>query len=219
VIEVGIVTQDTWVNLDYNSNLRLANDDFRRPIQLTSNMSTVATDNEELQALRQLIQAAPLSDEAKSMIQQVIDNQYKISAEEVLAIWRIFGQQQKIIPGLNSQILWVETGTSLAGMKHILKHKEDFANQGVPETKLLELAEAATKVGYPAGFQGKGKKGRPILLLYFYDKPLGVAITVGNNGFVVGMNPRNFQEMLTQSGVTEDKIKEVSSWPQIKLNS
>ena len=57
-----------------------------------------------------------------------------------------------------------------------------------------------------------GGPGRPILLLFFHDKPIAVAISVGDNGFVAGMNPRNFEEFRDEAGISLD-LMNIPTWP------
>ncbi|VUC31287.1 unnamed protein product [Clonostachys rosea] len=187
---------------------------------MLSNSKTVdimATESQEKQLIENeiaKIEASELDQPSKDLILQVLQDGRKLSVDEVRRIWKLLSDEQKDKFGLTSRILWLEEGNHRAGRNHILKHKEEFANKGIPEEKLDELAEAATQVGYPAGYQGKGL-GRPIVLLYFYNDPVAVAISVGANGFVVGMNPKNFGQMITKLGISPDVVREVSSWPRV----
>ena len=73
----------------------------------------------------------------------------------------------------------------------MLKHAEEFEQLGIQETELEEVARSATTMGDFAGSQGgnsRGRTGRPVLLLVYKDTPLAVAISIGSNGFIVGMN-------------------------------
>jgi len=53
------------------------------------------------------------------------------------------------------------------------------------------------------------------LLLYFYDKPIAVAINVGSNGFVIGMNPRKFREIVKKAGISSEDLLAIASWPHV----
>ncbi|KAF2127571.1 hypothetical protein P153DRAFT_358444 [Dothidotthia symphoricarpi CBS 119687] len=145
------------------------------------------------------------------LIAKALKNNVKITTEEVMRIWQI--STSRNIPGLTHEILWIEQGTDRAGYKHMLKHKADFEKVGVSEDKLAEVAEAATTVGKPGGMQGNKSPGRPILGLFFHKKPLAVAISVGSNGFVVGMNPSNFDNFLEKAGIDQNEVEELHSWP------
>ena len=99
----------------------------------------------------------------------------------------------------------------------MLKHKEQFASQGVSETQLAELAEAATTVGKYIGQQSKqaGAKPRAIFVLYFYDKPLAVAISIGTNGFLFGMNPRAVSKDMAKAGLSNSDLLPLHGWPKV----
>ncbi|QYO62985.1 hypothetical protein [Leptolyngbya sp. 7M] len=86
-----------------------------------------------------------------------------------------------------------------AGLVHILAaHATDFTNQGIPEDRIVDAVVAAVTKGTDVGSQGK-KVGRRI-----YEVNLGealgipglgvrrIAVTVGDNGFIVGANPVSF---------------------------
>ncbi|KAA8910104.1 hypothetical protein FN846DRAFT_775552 [Sphaerosporella brunnea] len=137
-----------------------------------------------------------------------------MTSEKVLRIWQLADVTR--IPGLTKSIIWVEKGNNTAGLEHILRHAPDFEKEGVVGgDKLMELAEAATKVGRQ-GEKGQGKGGgRPIFGLSFHGQPLAVAISVGSNGYVVGMNPSSLEKFLAQNKLDEEALKEFHSWPAV----
>ena len=68
--------------------------------------------------------------------------------------------------------MWLENGTDTAGLNHIItEHADDFLNKKI------------------VGYQGRGT-GRPIYEFTYNGEIHKVAITVGNNGFIVGANPK-----------------------------
>lgn len=86
-----------------------------------------------------------------------------------------------------------ETGNRRAGLQHILEeHSREFSR--FEPQQLTELAEASTSIGLPMGVQGNARRGRPIFGLFFYGEPLGVAVQVGSNGFVVSMNQKSLDQ-------------------------
>ncbi|WP_274561708.1 Hint domain-containing protein [Streptomyces spiramyceticus] len=91
----------------------------------------------------------------------------------------------------DGKIVFLEEGNSRAGLKHIIEeHADDFERSGIAREDIPDLVmEAATK-GKKVGTQGKGD-GRPIYEVEFKGKKRRVAVTVGNNGFVVGANPKS----------------------------
>ena len=89
----------------------------------------------------------------------------------------------------SGQIVFIETGNANAGLGHIVaQHAQDFANIGVSETGIVQLLMRALREGNIVGYQGAGV-GRPIYETLVNGVSRRIAITVGNNGFVVGANP------------------------------
>lgn len=90
--------------------------------------------------------------------------------------------------------MWLEQGNATAGFRHMQTDKkvQDFERAGIPAAqqpqKLPVLVEAHTTVGRHVGFQGK-RKDRPIMSTYVDGRVQRSAVTVGANGYVVGMNP------------------------------
>jgi filamentous hemagglutinin len=83
----------------------------------------------------------------------------------------------------------LETGNSKAGLQHIMNaHGEDFANIDVPAVKIPEVIMQAVTQGKLVSYQGAGT-GRPIYEVTMNGQTLRIAVTTGNNGFIVGANP------------------------------
>ncbi|MBN2837780.1 MAG: hypothetical protein JXM74_03410, partial [Fusobacteriaceae bacterium] len=93
-----------------------------------------------------------------------------------------------IIKNNKGKIIWLEIGNEKAGLEHILSHSADFVAKGVPKNEISNLIMSALKENKVVGYQGKGT-GRPIYETMYKGKKLNIAITVGENGFVVGANP------------------------------
>ncbi|WP_405899961.1 virulence factor [Streptomyces sp. NBC_00727] len=86
-------------------------------------------------------------------------------------------------PGL--PIAWLETGNVNAGLIHIIfRHAGEFANAGVRIENIPALVSKALTDGARVGTQN----GRPIFEVVFQGKTQRVAISVGDNGYVVGAN-------------------------------
>jgi hypothetical protein len=84
------------------------------------------------------------------------------------------------------KIIFLENGNSRAGLLHIKgRHAGDFANLGVPESKIGKLVFTAVTEGSVVGTQ----RTRPIYEVLFEGKAYKVAVSVGDNGFIVGANP------------------------------
>ncbi|KAI9924193.1 hypothetical protein ASPWEDRAFT_42625 [Aspergillus wentii DTO 134E9] len=160
----------------------------------------------------------PIDEEWKVLLQELLTKGVKVSLNDVKRIWQLAMNRISYIEDLESRILWVETGNERAGLAHILKrHLGEF--EEYDSDKLLELAEASTSVGLPMGIQGKIGRSRPIFALFFYGKPLGIAVQVGSNGFVVSMNKKSLDELARKNPQHGDVnqlkalLQESHSWP------
>jgi hypothetical protein len=86
----------------------------------------------------------------------------------------------------NGKIIFLENGNSRAGLRHIVDaHGSDFANIGVPHDKIADLVFTAVIDGKVVGTQ----RTRPIYEVLFDGKIYRIAVSVGDNGFIVGANP------------------------------
>lgn len=59
---------------------------------------------------------------------------------------------------------------------------------GVPEAQIPEVVMRAASEGKLVGYQGAGQ-GRGIYEILLHQQNQRIAVTVGNNGFIVGANP------------------------------
>jgi uncharacterized protein YukE len=112
------------------------------------------------------------------LLEELASNGVKHDPDKVLLI------------GKNSdgKIIFLEDGNAKAGLQHVMDHADQFADIGVPREKVSQFVFDAATTGKVVGYQGKGT-GRPIYELLFEGRPYKVAVTVGNNGFIVGANP------------------------------
>jgi len=102
-----------------------------------------------------------------------------------------FTPENVVATGRNSsgQVIFLETGNSKAGLQHIVKaHGEDFAKIGIPEAKIPDIVMQAATQGKLVGYQGRDT-GRPIYEIMINGATHRIAVTTGNNGFIVGANP------------------------------
>ena len=67
-------------------------------------------------------------------------------------------------------------------------HGEDFANIGVSQVKIPDVVMQAATQGKLVGYQGAGTS-RPIYEITINGQTQRIAVTTGNNGFIVGANP------------------------------
>ena len=92
----------------------------------------------------------------------------------------------------DGKLVWLENGSSSAGLEHIMTHADDFAAKGISKNQIQDLVMEALNKGEIVAYQGRGQ-GRPIYEVIFNGEKQRVAITVGNNGFIVGANPSSIR--------------------------
>ncbi|WP_207548499.1 RHS repeat-associated core domain-containing protein, partial [Methylobacterium indicum] len=90
----------------------------------------------------------------------------------------------------NGNVVFLESGNIKSGLNHIIqKHGSDFASIGVPEGEIKDVVMRAVTEGNIIGYQGAGT-GRPIFELPLNGYRQRIAVTIGDNGYIVGANPR-----------------------------
>lgn len=83
-------------------------------------------------------------------------------------------------------VAWLEKGTVNAGLTHIMfRHAGEFANAGIRVEDIPAVVKTALTQGTRVGTQGAG---RPIFEVTFNGKVHRVAVSVGDNGYVIGAN-------------------------------
>jgi hypothetical protein len=92
----------------------------------------------------------------------------------------------------SGRVVFLETGRGGpggSGLAHIIeRHGNQFAGRGITQDQLPDAIMTAVTEGRIVGFQGSGT-GRPIYEFTFNGRTHHAAITVGENGYVVGANP------------------------------
>ncbi|MDF3864914.1 hemagglutinin repeat-containing protein, partial [Pseudomonas denitrificans (nom. rej.)] len=115
-----------------------------------------------------------------SLLDELTANGVKFTPENVIATTR----------SSSGKVVFLETGNSKAGLQHIIEeHGSQFAQMGVSEAQIPGVVMRAVSEGKLVGYQGSGV-GRPIYELNINGQTQRIAVTVGDNGFVVGANPR-----------------------------
>lgn len=90
----------------------------------------------------------------------------------------------------SGKIIFLEKGNSKAGLQHIAEqHGSQFAQIGVSEARIPDVVMKVVTEGKVIGYQGTGT-GRPIYETIINGKKYNIAVTVGNNGYIVGANLR-----------------------------
>jgi hypothetical protein len=90
----------------------------------------------------------------------------------------------------DGRLAFLETGSSNGGLVHIIEeHGKHFADVGIHADQIPEAVMTAVTRGKIIGYQGKGP-GRPVFDFVFNDTQHRMAVTIGDNGFIVGANPK-----------------------------
>ncbi|WP_353931455.1 hypothetical protein WJM97_02370 [Okeanomitos corallinicola TIOX110] len=99
----------------------------------------------------------------------------------------------KIAKQADGKIVFLEEGKpgrKGSGLLHILeRHKEDFAKRGISEDEIADVVIIAVTNGIFLGYQGTVEPRREIYEVKFKGKKHYIAVTVGDNGYIVGANP------------------------------
>ncbi|MCL6750626.1 hypothetical protein KBT16_06375 [Nostoc sp. CCCryo 231-06] len=96
----------------------------------------------------------------------------------------------RIAKQADGKIVFLEEGNAEAGLQHILQeHSLEFANQGIEPSQIPDAIITAVTQGKIIGYQGR-KKTRTIYEINFNGKIQYICVTVSDNGYIVGANPR-----------------------------
>ena len=115
-----------------------------------------------------------------NLLDELANSGVKYNPEDIVAITKT----------ADGKLVWLENGTDAAGLNHIIiEHAGDFLNKGITQEQIPDYIMNALENGKIIGYQGRGT-GRPIYEFIYNGENHKVAITVGNNGFIVGANPK-----------------------------
>ena len=115
-----------------------------------------------------------------NLLDELANSGVKYNPEDIVAITKT----------ADGKLVWLENGTDTAGLNHIItEHADDFLNKGITQEQIPDYVMNALENGNIVGYQGRGT-GRPIYEFTYNGEIHKVAITVGNNGFIVGANPK-----------------------------
>jgi uncharacterized Zn-binding protein involved in type VI secretion len=115
-----------------------------------------------------------------SLVDELTANGVKFTRENLVAVVR----------DPTGRIIFLETGDSQSGLQHIVaRHKTEFAQRDVSEAEIPKVLMDAIMEGNIVGYQGKGT-GRPIFETVINGTPQRLAISIGSNGYIVGVNPK-----------------------------
>ncbi|XWK88023.1 MAG: hypothetical protein U7127_28205 [Phormidium sp.] len=117
------------------------------------------------------------------LIAELIQNGIRCTPENIVRIAKL----------ADGKIVFLESGNSKAGLQHILEnHAADFSNKGISSEQIPDAIITAVTQGTIVGYLGTGNKPRPIYQVYFQGTSQYIAVTVSENGFIVGANPTSF---------------------------
>ena len=115
-----------------------------------------------------------------NLLDELANSGVKYNPEDIVAITKT----------ADGKLVWLENGTDTAGLNHIItEHADDFLNKGITQEQIPDYVMNALENGKIVGYQGRGTE-RPIYEFTYNGEIHKVAITVGNNGFIVGANPK-----------------------------
>lgn len=86
----------------------------------------------------------------------------------------------------DGRVIFLENGHSWAGLRHIItRHEEDFVRSGIVREDIAHAVMTAVTEGKIVGMQGN----RPVYEVSYKGQEQLIAVTVSNNGYIVGANP------------------------------
>jgi len=111
------------------------------------------------------------------LIQKLKDNNIKFNENKIM----------RMTKDADGKVVWLEEGNSNAGYQHILEeHAGDFANQGISPEQIPDYVMDAVTNGEVIGTQGR-PPGRPIYSFEYNGEIREIAVTIGDNGFIVDL--------------------------------
>ena len=86
----------------------------------------------------------------------------------------------------DGRVIFLEDGSSWAGLQHIVtRHEEDFVRRGIAREDMAQAVMTAAIEGEIVGMQGN----RPVYKISDKGQEQLIAVTVSDNGYIVGANP------------------------------
>ena len=112
-----------------------------------------------------------------NLIGELANSGVKYNPEDIVAI----------IKTADGKLVWLEKGNSRAGLEHIMQHADQFATKGISIEKIPDFIMHAIANGKVVGTQ----RTRTIYEVMYEGRLQRVAISIGDNGFIVGANPKS----------------------------
>ncbi|EXF81594.1 hypothetical protein CFIO01_03798 [Colletotrichum fioriniae PJ7] len=140
------------------------------------------------------------SEATKRVIRDIQKDGHKITPDNVVRAWHVpMTSDFPTPPGAAGRLpnMYLEKGDSRSGLIHMCDKPSkvtSWIGVGIPaeaqREKLPVLVEAATTAGRHIATQGR-KNDRHVMSTYVEGRVMNTAITVANNGYIVGANPRS----------------------------
>lgn len=122
---------------------------------------------------------SPSGKELDTLIEELVAKDVKLTPDDVVGARRIG----------DDRIAFLETGNRRSGLQHIRReHGDQFAAQGIPPDRLPDAILTAIEKGEVVGAQGTSGT-RPIYEYEFEGEVRRMAVTMADNGYIVGANP------------------------------
>ncbi len=112
-----------------------------------------------------------------NLIDELANSGVKYNPEDIIVITKT----------ADGKLVWLENGNSSAGLEHIMQHVDQFATKGISSEKIPDFIMYAIENGKVVGTQ----RTRTIYEVMYEGKLQRVAISIGDNGFIVGANPKS----------------------------
>ncbi|CAD5954935.1 hypothetical protein [Planktothrix agardhii] len=91
----------------------------------------------------------------------------------------------------DDRIVFLETGDEKRGLQHILAKADQFARIGINEDEIVDVVMGGITKGSIVSSQGRDTVNpRPVYQFIHKGEIKYIAVTIGNNGYIVGANPR-----------------------------
>lgn len=92
----------------------------------------------------------------------------------------------------DGKIVFLELGNFKSGLQHILSKASQFMDIGIDLDEIPDAVMTAIIDGEVVGTQGKlSETPRSIYKFIFKGEIKYMAVTISDNGYIVGVNPRN----------------------------
>lgn len=91
----------------------------------------------------------------------------------------------------DGKIVFLEEGDDRRGLQHILAKANQFAKVGIAQDEIPDAVMEAAITGTIVGYQGKSHdRPRAIYQFIFKGERKYISLSVSDNGYIVGANPR-----------------------------